>query len=662
MQDAKTKNSRHRGRIEKSCLDFRAQGLKANAMSLERSLKQQTNVLWELEMGAQRLKSGGVRFRVWSPRAKQLSVRVAGARRQLIPMRRVDGDVFEVVIPDLQAGADYTYVIDGDSSRPDPVSRWQPAGVHGPSRVLEPQAYAWADADWRGLPLQKFLIYELHVGTFTPEGTFSAIIQRLPYLKQLGITAIELMPVAEFPGGRNWGYDGVHLYAPQSTYGGPHELKRLVDACHQAGLAVVLDVVYNHLGPEGNYLADYANYFSSTYQTPWGEAINFDGPESDGVRRFFIDNALYWLTEYHVDALRLDAIHRIHDSSPRHILAEIADEFAQQAARLNRAAWLIAESDLNDVRVISPQSECGYGFNAQWSDDFHHSLHALLTRTRRGYFADFGRLSDLRKAIASGFVNDGRKSSYRRKRHGTSSVNRPGEQFVVFIQNHDQIANSYWGQRLSALVSLEQQKLAALILLCAPNLPMLFMGEEYGETSPFYYFTSHTDALLIENVRRGRKREYAPYAQGREFADPQAPGTFERSKLNWQLLNQSPHAELLRLYRDLIALRQRTPSLANCDKERTQVEYDEERQCMSISRGDVSASEALVLCNLSASEQSMTVKLAGDEWKLALWSSDALYGGEPQGVGPPPLIGAGQTIEPTVTLSRWSAAVYLRSD
>ena len=614
---------------------------------------------WQLQFGAMPITGGGVKFRVWAPRAERLAVRILGEHACIMPMERGADDLFEAIVPDAQAGVDYLYVIDDRKERPDPVSRWQPQGVHGPSRVVDTRSFAWTDNDWRGLPLSDYLIYELHVGTFTPEGTFEAIIPKIPYLKELGITAIELMPVAEFPGGRNWGYDGVHLYAPQSTYGGPQGLKKLVDACHRADLAVVLDVVYNHLGPEGNYLADYASYFSAKYRTPWGDAINFDGPESDGVRRFFVDNALYWLTEYHVDALRLDAIHRMYDISPRHILAEIGEEFQQQAQHLGRLAWTIAESDLNDVRVIKPQSACGYGLDAQWSDDFHHSLHTLLVKSERGYFADFGRMSDLRQAITEGFVNDGRVSTYRRKRHGTSSAAQPGQQFVVFLQNHDQIANSYWGQRLSTIMTPEQQKLAATVLFCAPNVLLLFMGQEYGETAPFFYFTSHSDPALIEAVRRGRQKEYAEYAFNREYADPQAADTFERSKLCWSRLNQPSHHAILRFYRDLIALRKRYRCLANCDKGQTSVEWDENHHWMLIRRADTDGSRALIACNFSATTQTISTISKEDGWQLAIWSGDSKYGGSQDSASLPLVPNADTGNQLSIELSGWSAIVYL---
>ena len=627
---------------------------------------------WQLDFGARPLAENLALFRAWAPRAARLAVRLYGGEERTVEMERRADDTFEAVVEGVAAGADYKYVIDGERERPDPVSRWQPEGVHGPSRVVDPSAYAWTDQAWRGIPLKDYVIYELHTGTFTPEGTFDSIIPKLAYLKELGVTAVELMPVAQFPGGRNWGYDGTYLYAPQSTYGGPEGLKRLIDACHGAGLAVVMDVVYNHFGPEGNYFGEYAPVFNPNYHTPWGDALNFDGAESDGVRRFFTDNALYWLTEYHVDALRLDAVHRIIDTGPRHILADIAEAFTREAERLGRAAYTIAESDLNDVRLIRPRPLCGYGLDAQWSDDFHHSLHALLTKATRGYFADFGRPADLAKAITEGFVYDGRRSAFRRKRHGTGSADRPGEQFVVCVQNHDQIANSYWGDRLGALVSPAQQKLAAALLLCAPNVPMLFMGQEWGETAPFLYFTSHTDAELARAVREGRRREYSAFVTDEtatlpladegadaatvedDFSDPQAEATFARSKLVWARAAESPHAEILRFYRDLLALRKSMPCLSNCDKNSTRVEYDEAGDWVVVERGDADGTAALLVCNLSGRPQTVPLSPGGD-WQLALWSEDEKYGGRPGQAAPPVSSGEGAT---KLELPAWGAAVF----
>jgi maltooligosyltrehalose trehalohydrolase len=424
-------------------------------------------------------------------------------------------------------------------------------------------------------------------------------------------------------------------------------------------------VVYNHLGPEGNYLGEYAPIFSQTYRSPWGDALNFDGAESDGVRRHFIDNALYWLTEYHVDALRLDAVHTILDSSPTHLLAELAASFRREAQALGREAHTIAESDLNDVRVINPTGRGGWGLDAQWSDDFHHSLHAYLTGTRRGYFADFGRLEDLAKSIAEGFVYDGRRSAFRRRRHGTPSVEQPGEQFVVCIQNHDQIANGYWGDRLSRLLSVEQHKLAAALLFAAPNVPMLFMGQEWGERAPFLYFTSHTDPGLGHAVREGRKEEYSSFVREEGdtestlggFADPQSELTFERSKVNWESLTKSPHAEVLQFYRDLIAVRKRYSCLSNCDKTRARVRFDEARRWLAVERGDEDGTRALLLCNLGAEAQSVPVPSPdGGVWQLSIWSGDARYGGDPETSAPPAHLENGTT---EIKLAGWNAALYV---
>jgi maltooligosyltrehalose trehalohydrolase len=640
-------------------------------MSSAQISHERAEAVWELEFGARPMPDGSTRFRVWAPRAESLSVKILGAPERTLRMERSGDNVFETVAPETSAGADYMYIIDDEKERPDPVSRWQPGGVHSPSRVVDPNEFTWTDDRWKGLPLKDLVIYELHVGTFTTAGTFEAVIEKLPYLKSLGITAIEIMPVAEFPGGRNWGYDGAHLYAPQSTYGGPFGLKTLVDACHREGLAVLLDVVYNHLGPEGNYLGDYAPVFSKSYRTPWGDALNFDSAESDGVRRYFVENALYWLTEYHMDGLRLDAIHRIVDKSPRHILAEIAYEFGKQAESLGRMAWTIAESDLNDVRVIRTQAAGGYGLHAQWSDDFHHSLHSVLTGTRRGYFADFGRLEHLAKALREGFVYDGCRSEFRKRRHGTPSAEIPGERFVAFIQNHDQIANGYWGDRLAALATPAQQRVAAALLLSAPNLPLFFMGQEWGASAPFLYFTSHTDEQLARGVREGRKEEYASFLEAEEigssnmdegFADPQAQETFERSKLNWSQLEESPHREILHFYRDLLALRREHSSLSNCDKSLTRVQYDESERWIAVERGDSAGERSLLVCNLSADARSLQLKVGRGRWRLVLWSSDAAYGGEPENTSPPPVLPVEGEGEIFIPLSGWSAAVYMQTN
>jgi maltooligosyltrehalose trehalohydrolase len=624
-------------------------------------VSQDAGPIWKLRFGARVLESGGTEFRVWAPRLEKIAVKICAKDPFTVRLESAGEGEFSSIVPAVPAGTDYAFVLDGGRERPDPVSRWQPHGVHGPSRVVDPAAHNWSDASWKGMPLKDLVIYELHTGAFTREGTFESVIPMLPYLKEVGITAVEIMPVAECPGARNWGYDGVDLYAPQHTYGGPAGLKKLIDACHAAGLAVVLDVVYNHLGPEGNYLNEYAPFFTAVYRTPWGEAINFDGPDSDGVRRFFIDNALYWLTEFHVDALRLDAVHGIFDFSARHIVEELTEAFHQQARLLGRAAWIIAESDLEDVRIINPKALGGYAVDAQWHDDLHHSLHACLTGAHRGYMVDFGRIEQLARAIREGFVFDGRYSQYRRRRYGSSSKDRPGEQFVVFIQNHDQIANASQGRRLASLVSLEQQKLAAVVVLLSPFLPLLFMGQEYGETAPFLYFTNFGDAALSNAVREGRRKEFAAFGADAAFADPEDPDTFQRSKLKWDSLGHSPHAEVRRLYIDLIALRKKHACLANCRKDLTSLSFDEQQKWVVITRGDTSASRAVIVCNFAAQRQVIRVDLDEGKWHLSLWSGAPEYGGP--GTEPPPQSfekQEGNSAE--IAIEGFGCLVYLRSD
>src|SRR5713226_441438 len=589
--------------------------------------------MWELEFGASVRNGGQTEFRVWAPKVKSLAVRILGGHRRTIPMtcestlaesRPEFGAEFVATVPGVGEGTDYFYVLDGERERPDPVSRWQPRGVHGPSRIVDPGSFVWSDQDWAGIALKDFIIYELHTGTFTAEGTFESIIPRLPYLRDVGITAIEIMPVAEFPGKRNWGYDGASLYPPQSSYGGPTGLKKFVDACHQHRMAVVMDVVYNHLGPEGNYLPEFAPCFTDTHHTPWGKAINYDGPGSDGIRRWVIDNALYWLTEYHVDALRLDAIHGIYDFGAHHLLDELAEAFQNQASHLQRQACIIAETDLEDVRIINPREVGGYALDAQWHDDFHHALYALLTGEREGFLADFGALTDLAKSIREGFVLDGKYSRYRRRHYGSSSRNRPGDQFVGFIQNHDQIANTSRGKRLSSLVSSGQHKLAAVLTLCSPFLPLLSMGEEYGETAPFLYFTSFEDPGLATAVREGRKKELGSHYSESDFADPQAPSTFERCKLDWSKTSTSPHAEIVRLYRDLISLRKQRPSLGNCRKDLTEIQFDEQAKRLVMKRTDPAGGGALLILNFSAEAQIIPVVADSQPGRLILWTGDAV--------------------------------------
>ena len=608
---------------------------------------------WQLQFGAG-LRESGVQFRVWAPRAQRVGLAIGADTGKPAEMQMEGDGVFAAFIGGMRAGADYGYVLNGGRSFPDPVSRWQPGGVHGPSRVLDP-AFEWSDKDWRGIPLEQYVIYELHTGAFTPEGTFEAVIPRLAELRDLGITAIEAMPVCQFPGLRNWGYDGVDLYAPQSTYGGPAGLKTLVDACHRAGLAFVLDVVYNHFGPEGNYLSEFGPYFTDAYRTPWGDAVNYDGRGSEGVRRFVVDNALYWLTEYHVDALRLDAIHGIFDFSARHILLEISEAFHAQADKLGRAAWLIAESDLNDARVITPAAQGGYGIDAQWLDDFHHSLHTSLIDDKHGYFIDFDGLPSLSKAIANGYVYEGQHSRFRGRKHGSSSKPRPGRCFVAFTQNHDQIANALRGLRQADFLSLEQQKLAAAVLLFSPFVPLLFMGQEYGDTAPFLYFTDHGDPALAAAVREGRRKEYEAFSAGVEFLDPHDPSAFEKSKLDWKLRAIPPHGGLLEWYRDWLRIRKANAALANGRKSMVRANCDRENRWLVVERGDLSGSRALLVCNFAQDQREIPIPFRDAHWSLCLWSGAPAYG--PASETPAPRTSSGRLA--AVESAGPSAALYL---
>jgi len=476
-------------------------------------------------------------------------------------MARGQDGVWQAVASNAPTGTEYWYRLDGERDRPDPVSRHLPLGVHGTSRVIDPAAYRWSDGAWRGRGMADLAIYELHVGTFTTEGTFDSAIGRLPSLVDLGVTAIELMPVAEFPGPRNWGYDGVSLYAPQSSYGGPDAMRRLVDAAHGAGLAVLLDVVYNHLGPEGNYLAEYGPYFSDRYHTVWGEGFNLDGPESDEVRRYLVDNAVYWITEYHLDGLRLDAADRIFDLSPLHLGEEIAAAVHAQGAALGRRTLVIAEIDTNDPRWVRTPETGGYGCDAQWSDDFHHAVHVALTGERTGYYADFGGVADVARVLGERYVHAGGYSPYRQRRHGRPAGDLPADRFVVCLQNHDQVGNRGAGERLAALVEPPALRLAAAILLLSPYVPLLFMGEEHGETAPFLYFVSHGDPELVAAVREGRRREFAAFGWPGEMPDPQAQATFEASRPHWERADAERGSRLRALYRDLLRLRRTGPAL-----------------------------------------------------------------------------------------------------
>ncbi|CEP67916.1 Malto-oligosyltrehalose trehalohydrolase [Moorella glycerini] len=581
---------------------------------------------YNVSLGATYLGDGCCRFRLWAPLAESVAVQIVAPVERLEPLTWEERGYYQGEVEGVEPGSLYYYLLDGQKL-PDPASRYQPQGVHGPSQVVDPQAFVWSDGFWLGPTREELIFYELHVGTFTPEGTFDAIIAHLDDLRTLGVTAIELMPVAQFPGSRNWGYDGVFPFAVQNSYGGPEGLRRLVDPCHRYGLAVFLDVVYNHLGPEGNYQANFGPYFTDRYRTPWGQALNFDGPGSDEVRRFFIENALYWLTEFHLDGLRLDAIHAIMDRSALPFLEELAAAVKLQAERLGRRVYLVAESDLNDPRVIRPQGLGGYGLDAQWCDDFHHALHALLTGERNGYYRDFGTLGNLARALREGYVYTGQYSAYRQRRHGRRPHLYEGSKFVVFTQNHDHVGNRARGERLSTLVPFAKLKLAAGVVLLSPFVPLLFMGEEYAETAPFLYFTSHSDPQLVAAVRQGRREEFAGHKWEGEVPDPQDEATFRRSRLNHGLRHQGQHRVLCDFYRQLIQLRRELPALADLNLDNMEVITCEQELVLFVRRWS-NDSEVGIIFSFSDAESAPTLPLPAGRWRKRLDAAEERWLGD----------------------------------
>src|SRR5579883_119349 len=566
---------------------------------------------------------GSIHWRVWAPRAKQVElVFIDGNRRRAMPMRREDCGYFhhrEAASPD---GQRYAYRLDGGPERPDPCSLLQPDSVHGPSVLVRPERFTWNDGGWRGVPRQDLVFYELHVGTFTPQGTFEAVIPRLGELRDLGVTAVEIMPVAQFPGNRNWGYDGVLLYAAQNSYGGGFGLQKLVDAFHAAGLAVFLDVVYNHLGPEGNYLAEFGPYFTDHYKTPWGFAVNLDGRGSDAVGRFVLDNARMWLDEFHFDGLRLDAVHAIFDLGARHILREIQEVAEDVAEHRGRTTHIIAESNLNDPRLLYPRQRGGHELGGQWSDDFHHAVHAFLTGERVGYYEDYGPARQIADVFKQPFLFAGNYSKYRGRRHGAPPEGLSGDRFVVCLQNHDQVGNRARGDRLSALLNNPaKQRLASSLLLLSPYLPLIFMGEEYGEENPFPFFCSFDDKALIEAVHEGRKQEFAEMVGQGAAPDPQAEETFASARLSWSWPQGTPRAGLRHLYRDLLAARREWPALRDYQECDARLLPDAENgPVMELLRGSAgSGNQACIFFNLS--DQSQPLPGAPRDGQRFLFSS-----------------------------------------
>lgn len=571
-------------------------------------------------LGALPQADGSCRFRVWAPKAKSVELLLTEPSERSVPMQPEARGYYSVILDDIDpAITRYLFRLDGKDAWPDPASRFQPDGVHQPSAIVGSE-FEWTDETWHGIPLSSYIIYELHIGTFSDEGTFDGAIPHLDRLVDLGITAIELMPVAQFPGSRNWGYDGVYPFAAQNSYGGPNGLRRFVEACHQRKLSVVLDVVYNHLGPEGNYLGKFGRYFTRKHTTPWGDAINFDGSGSDEVRRYFIENALYWIRDCHIDALRLDAVHAIFDQSASPFLQELADAVRLQGELSNRHAYTIAESNLNAPRMVLPKSAGGYGMDSQWVDDLHHALHGELTGERAGYYSDFTSFSNLVDCCRDGFVYSGQYSTFREHSHGQPARELPASTFVVCSQNHDQIGNRMLGERLPELVDFESLKLAAGFVLLSPYVPLLFMGEEYAETAPFQFFTSHGDEHLIQAVRRGRKSEFKDFDWQGEPPDPQCEETFRRCRLDHSLRDHDHHAVLESFYRELIRLRRTEPALITLDRRQMNVWSSESARVLMTHRQAESA-DIVCIFYFGTERTTTDIPLPAGVWSIVLDSA-----------------------------------------
>ncbi len=576
------------------------------------------------ELGCVRHEDGHWEFCVWAPNADSMAVRFVGGSE--FPMKK-DARGYWYAQAEADAGSMYWYVIDGETERPDPASRFQPQGVHGPSAVYDVSSYDWRCKHWTGLSLEKMVFYEMHIGTFTPEGTFEAAIDRLNDLVELGVNVLEIMPVAQFPGARNWGYDGVYPFAVQESYGGPTEFMKFIDACHTRGLAVCLDVVYNHLGPEGNYLWSYGPYFTDRYRTPWGAAVNFDGERSDAVRHYFIQNALQWLREFRIDVLRLDATHAIFDFSAKPFLEELGETVDRLGDVDGRRIYLVAENDMNDPRFIQSRLRGGYGLHAQWCDDFHHIVHTMLTGEDDGYYADFnGGLTQLAEAFQHGYIYRGAYSPFRKRRHGKPAEGCTGKQFVVCVQNHDQVGNRMMGERFSTLLSFEKQKLAASLMMISPFVPMLFMGEEYGEEHPFLYFVSHGDENLIEAVRKGRRDEFKAFSWRAEPPDPQDEKTFTRSKLQWQKIRQGHHGILRDFYRALIRLRRHHPALGELNVPEVRTSVFPAINCLYVSRRS-RTEEVIAFMNFGTIARILSTTFLSGVYELVIDSADVLWQG-----------------------------------
>ncbi|WP_420154720.1 malto-oligosyltrehalose trehalohydrolase [Siphonobacter sp.] len=588
--------------------------------------------------------TGEAHIVLWAPLLEHVAIHLTKSNT-MYPLVKDGFGYWELTTTELQPGDTYQFVLNDGKHLPDPTSLSQPESVHSISEAVDLSDYDWHDQHWQNLPLADYIFYELHVGTFTPEGTFAALEEKLDHLISLGVTAIELMPIAQFPGKRNWGYDGVYPFAVQHSYGGVRGLQHLVDRCHQKGLAVILDVVYNHMGPDGNYFGQYGPYFTDKYSTPWGDGLNFDDEHCDGVRQFFIENVLMWFRDFHIDGLRLDAVHAIRDFSPYHILQEIKQHVDALSEQTGRTHYLIVEMDLNDTRYIKPMEQGGYAMDAQWSDEFHHALRVAAGEERMGYYEEMNGMNHLAKAFRDAYVYTGQYSFRRHKKFGVHTDQIPGEKFVVFSQNHDHVGNRMMGERTSQLVSFEMLKLLAGTVLCSPYLPLLFMGEEWAEENPFLYFVDHTDPKLSALVREGRRKEFAYFHNGDgEAPDPTIEETFQQSKLQWSLLEKEHHQTLFRYYQALIALRKAHPALKNLDRSQMEVVADEDRDLLIIRRWH-EKQDVLILLNFSKQPQAVPVPEAKLAWHKRWDSADVRWNG-PLGAPEVILPDSGLTIQP----------------
>ncbi len=580
----------------------------------------------KIQLGAH-FQSKETSFCVWAPFAEKMTLKIVEPEPAQHDMEQNDQGYWHKVLSKVKPGTKYKFAINGQDEKPDPASKAQPDGVHGPSVVVDLN-YQWTDQHWKNLPLQDYIIYELHVGAFTPQRTFAGVIEKLDYLLDLGINAIEIMPVSQFPGERNWGYDGAYPFATQINYGAAAGLQLLVDACHAKGIAVILDVVYNHMGPEGNYLSLYGPYFTEKYQTPWGKALNFDDEYSDEVRNFFLQNALMWLRDFHIDALRLDAIHAIKDFGARHFMKELSREVKKMSEEVGVPKILIGESDLNDVRFIDNYDRGGYGLDGQWIDEFHHAIHALVTGEKKGYYEDFGNMEQLATSFQKSYVYSGRYSPHRKKTFGNDASHTPFSQFVVFGQNHDQVGNRMLGERINQLVDFEASKLVAATFLLSPMVPLLFMGEEYAEENPFLYFVSHTDPDLVEAVRQGRKKEFEAFHLEGDMPDPQSEASLAKSSLQWNKEKSDIQAAMFNWYKRLIRWRKEHAAWQNFSRQSQQVKAFEQEKCLAVFRTSKDEnSQAVILFNYSKQQQKILIPWSMETFEKKLDSSAAKWQG-----------------------------------